>query len=164
MDELECFRTLLYEETCKIKGRHPIINGDEYMRELSMKDESYPHPVNSFLQNEAMAQIWSSKFKSVKFGAGSGANAKGTDNSSEAEAPVEEIKERTVWDLKLMSFDAKKKISAIKEVKNLLGFGLKDAKEIVEKAPCILKPSMNKEEAEPIIEKLTKAGCVLELV
>lgn len=48
-------------------------------------------------------------------------------------------------------------------MKNILGLGLKEAKETVEKAPIILKPGMMKDEAEEIKEKLEKAGATITL-
>lgn len=44
-----------------------------------------------------------------------------------------------------------------------MGLGLKEAKEIVEKSPIILKNGVLKEDAEGIKEKLTKAGAVITL-
>lgn len=74
----------------------------------------------------------------------------GSDDSAIAqEAPVDDApKERTSWDLVLTSFDAKKKIAIIKEVKNVLGLGLKESKELVESAPAVLKAGVPTEEAE----------------
>ena len=46
------------------------------------------------------------------------------------------------------------KIAIIKVVKELLGLGLKEAKELVEKAPTILKENVKSEEADTIKEKL----------
>ena len=41
--------------------------------------------------------------------------------------------------MELAKFDASSKIKVIKEVRTVLGLGLKDAKDMVEKAPCVLK-------------------------
>eukprot|EP00984_Skeletonema_dohrnii_P013585 scaffold5625_cov90-Skeletonema_dohrnii-CCMP3373.AAC.7 len=48
---------------------------------------------------------------------------------------VEEIVEKTAFDLKLTGFDAKAKIKVIKEIRGLTSLGLKEAKELVEGAP-----------------------------
>mmetsp|Transcript_6237 Transcript_6237/g.13165 ORF Transcript_6237/g.13165 Transcript_6237/m.13165 type:complete len:308 (+) Transcript_6237:62-985(+) len=48
---------------------------------------------------------------------------------------VEEVVEKTVFDLKLTGFDAKAKIKVIKEIRGLTSLGLKEAKELVEGAP-----------------------------
>ena len=47
-------------------------------------------------------------------------------------------KKKLSWDLELGGFDAAKKISIIKEVRAIFNLGLKDAKDLVEKAPTIL--------------------------
>lgn len=46
--------------------------------------------------------------------------------------------------MELESFDAKSKLKIIKEVKTLLKLGLKESKELVEKAPIVLKEGINK--------------------
>ncbi|TDH65887.1 hypothetical protein CCR75_006277 [Bremia lactucae] len=80
-------------------------------------------------------------------------------------APVaEEAKiEKTAFDLKLASFDAKSKIKVIKEVRAITGLGLKEAKELVEGAPSTLKKDVKKEEADALVEKLKAVGAVVEL-
>nr|GMD49132.1 50S ribosomal protein L7/L12-like [Ipomoea batatas]GMD56481.1 50S ribosomal protein L7/L12-like [Ipomoea batatas] len=70
-------------------------------------------------------------------------------------AKVEEKAEKTVFDLKLEGgFDSGAKIKIIKEVRSFTDLGLKEAKELVEKAPAVLKKGVTKEEAEKIIEKM----------
>lgn len=76
-------------------------------------------------------------------------------------AKAEEKKaEKTVFDVKLEKFDAAAKIKIIKEIRTFTDLGLKEAKELVEKAPVILKQSLTKEEAEAIIDKIKAAGGV----
>lgn len=55
------------------------------------------------------------------------------------------------------------KIKVITAVKNALGLGLKDAKDLVDNAPKALKEGASKEEAEQIKEKLEAAGASVEL-
>ncbi|KAG0600841.1 hypothetical protein M758_11G065000 [Ceratodon purpureus] len=79
--------------------------------------------------------------------------------ASGAAAPAEEAKvEKTSFDVKLEKFDAGSKIKIIKEVRTFTELGLKEAKELVEKAPVVLKSGVAKEEAEQIIEKLKSVG------
>ena len=81
-----------------------------------------------------------------------------------AAAPAEAAaEEKEFFDIKLMSFDAKAKIKVIKEVRALTGLGLKEAKEVVEGAPSVLKKEVKKEEAEEIVKKLTELGAAAEL-
>ncbi len=55
------------------------------------------------------------------------------------------------------------KIAVIKAVKEILGLGLKEAKEIVEKAPAAVKENIPAEEAEAIKAKLEEAGATVAL-
>jgi len=54
------------------------------------------------------------------------------------------------------------KIQVIKAVKEALGLGLKEAKDLVDGAPIILKEKMKKEEAEELKTKITDAGGSVE--
>ena len=70
--------------------------------------------------------------------------------------------EKTEFDVVIASFgDAK--MSVIKAVKDVLGLGLKEAKELVEAAPKALKEGVSKTEAEEIKAKLEEAGAKIEL-
>ena len=70
--------------------------------------------------------------------------------------------EKTEFDVVLTSFgDAK--MAVIKAVKDVLGLGLKEAKELVEAAPKALKEGVSKAEAEEIKAKLEEAGAKIEL-
>lgn len=76
-----------------------------------------------------------------------------------AAGKTEEKAEKTVFDLKLEGgFDAGAKIKIIKEVRSFTDLGLKEAKDLVEKAPASLKKGVTKEEAEKIIEKMKAVG------
>ena len=72
------------------------------------------------------------------------------------------VAEKTEFDVILASFgDAK--MGVIKAVKEALGLGLKEAKEVVESAPKALKEGVSKAEAEELKEKLEAAGATIEL-
>ncbi|KAK4346882.1 hypothetical protein RND71_033221 [Anisodus tanguticus] len=72
---------------------------------------------------------------------------------------AEEKAEKTVFDLKLEGgFDAGSKIKIIKEVRSFTDLGLKEAKDLVEKAPISLKKGVTKEEGEKIIVKMKAVG------
>ncbi|KAL8550773.1 hypothetical protein ACS0TY_000014 [Phlomoides rotata] len=74
-------------------------------------------------------------------------------------AKEEEKKEKTAFDLKLEGgFDAASKIKIIKEVRAVTDLGLKEAKDLVEKAPTLLMKGVTKTEADKIIEKLKGVG------
>lgn len=73
------------------------------------------------------------------------------------------VAEKTVFDMKLEKYEAAAKIKIIKEVRSFTDLGLKEAKELVEKAPCVLKKGLTKEEANPIMEKLKELGAAVVL-
>lgn len=74
----------------------------------------------------------------------------------------EEIKpEKTAFDLKLESYEANAKVKVIKELRTFTDLGLKEAKELVEKTPAVLKKGLSKEEAEKIIEKMKALGATV---
>ena len=56
-----------------------------------------------------------------------------------------------------------KKINVIKEVRAITGLGLKEAKDMVESAPAVVKEGAAKDEAEEIKKKLEDAGATVEL-
>jgi len=70
--------------------------------------------------------------------------------------------EKTEFDVVLNSAGAAK-LKVVKEVKNLLGVGLKDAKGMVDDAPTVLKEGIPKEEAESLKEALEGVGAEVEL-
>jgi len=83
-----------------------------------------------------------------------------------AAAPVAEAKgaaeEKTQFDVVLKTA-GNTKLQVIKEVKNLTGLGLKEAKDLVDKAPQVIKEGVKKEEAEELKAKLQAAGAEVEL-
>ncbi len=74
----------------------------------------------------------------------------------------EEAAEQTEFDVILTSAGAAK-LKVVKEVKTLLGVGLKEAKDIVDGAPGAVKEGVAKEEAESIKSALEAAGASVEL-
>uniref|UniRef100_UPI00404A777E 50S ribosomal protein L7/L12 n=1 Tax=Cephaloticoccus sp. TaxID=1985742 RepID=UPI00404A777E len=76
-----------------------------------------------------------------------------------AAAPVEE---KTEFDVVLLEAGANK-IGVIKEVRAITGLGLKEAKDLVEAAPKIVKEAAAKADAEEIKKKLEAAGAKVEL-
>ncbi len=70
--------------------------------------------------------------------------------------------EKTEFDVILADIGSQK-IQVIKEVRAITGLGLKEAKELVEKAPSPVKEGIVKEEAEKIKEKLEAVGAKVEI-
>ncbi|XP_052196681.1 uncharacterized protein LOC127804016 [Diospyros lotus] len=90
---------------------------------------------------------------------GMGFGVRGAAKGGGAAKAEEKKAEKTAFDLKLEGgFDAGVKIKIIKEVRACTNLGLKEAKDLVEKAPTLLKKGVAKEEAEKIIEKMKEVG------
>lgn len=96
-------------------------------------------------------------------GGGRAAAAVEADATPAAAAP-EPPKVKDVFELKLKVVDAKAKIKVIKEVRTITGLGLKEAKDLVEKAPCLVKDNLSKDDAEKFLKVLVEAGAEAELV
>jgi large subunit ribosomal protein L7/L12 len=92
------------------------------------------------------------------FAAGPAAPAAAPVEEEEA-APVQQ--EKTLFNLKLQSFDAGAKPKIIKEIKSMLGLSLVDSKKFVESAPKLMKEGVPKEEAEKIVATLKGLGGVV---
>lgn len=98
----------------------------------------------------------------ISFPAGGAAPA--APAAVEEEAPVkEEVEEKTIFSIKLESFDAKSKPKIIKEVKGLLGLSLVESKKFVEAAPKVLKDNVAKEDADKIKATLEALGAKIVL-
>ncbi len=80
-----------------------------------------------------------------------------------AAAEAAAVEESTDFLVTLESAPADKKIGAIKMVREITGLGLKEAKELVEGAPKVLKESAPKAEAEEIKKKAEAAGAKVSL-
>lgn len=81
-----------------------------------------------------------------------------------AGAAAEAAEEQTEFTVTLKSLAAAdKKISVIKEVRSVTGLGLKEAKDLVEGAPQVIKENVSKEDADKIKESVTAAGGVVEI-
>lgn len=77
-----------------------------------------------------------------------------------AAAPAAE--EKTSFDVELKSAGAAK-LQVVKLVKELTGLGLKEAKDLVDAAPSVIKEGLSKDDAENMKKQLTEAGAEVEL-
>lgn len=96
------------------------------------------------------------------FGGGGAASAAPAAPVEEEEAAPEKV-EKTLFNLKLASFEAGAKPKVIKEIKGLLGLSLVDSKKFVESAPKLMRESVPKEEADKIVAALKAIGAVVEM-
>src|SRR5258705_10289616 len=84
----------------------------------------------------------------------------GGGGGAAAAAPAEE---KTEFNVSLVSFPADKKINIIKVVREVTSLGLKEAKDLVEAVPKVLKEGIPKEEAETIRKKFDEVGAKVEI-
>ena len=68
-----------------------------------------------------------------------------------------DVEEKTEFDVHLTS-DGGAKIAVMKVVKEVLGLGLKEAKDLVDGIPSVLKTGMKKEDADTLIKQIADAG------
>ena len=97
-----------------------------------------------------------------KFGVSATAPVAVAAASAEAAETDEQGDEQTEFDLILQNM-GDNKIAVIKAVRAITALGLKDAKDMVEKAPVTVKEAVSKDEAEEIKKQLEESGATAEL-
>ncbi len=75
----------------------------------------------------------------------------------------EAVEEQATFDVTLTGFSPEKKIQVIKTIREVTNLGLKDAKDLVEAAPKLIKEGVSKEEAQSIKQKMEASGGTVEL-
>jgi large subunit ribosomal protein L7/L12 len=114
--------------------------------------------VVSFLSNmSVMDMIALVKELEIKWGVSSAPISKPSVTT-----PKETVVEQTEFNVVLLSA-GEQKINAIKAIKDLMGLGLKEAKELTERTPVILKEGISKTEADEIKVKLDSVGAKIEI-
>jgi len=86
--------------------------------------------------------------------------AGGGAGAAAAAAPVEE---KTEFSVTLKEYPADKKVGVIKVIRELTGLGLKEAKDLVEGVPSLVKDAVNKADSETMKKKLEDAGAKVEI-
>jgi len=86
--------------------------------------------------------------------------AGGGGGAAAAAAPAEE---KTEFSVTLKEYPADKKVTVIKVVRELTGLGLKEAKDLVEGVPALVKDAVNKADSETMKKKLEEAGAKVEI-
>ena len=81
-----------------------------------------------------------------------------------SEENQEKKEEKTVFDVKLVGFDASAKIKVIKEIRAISGLGLKEAKELVEAAPKVIQKGIKQDQADELKAQLEAVGAQVEIV
>jgi large subunit ribosomal protein L7/L12 len=80
-----------------------------------------------------------------------------------AAAGAAAAEEQTEFNVSLEAADPAKKIAVIKAVREVTGLGLKEAKDLVEGAPKVLKEAVSKEDAAKIKETIEAAGGTVKI-
>lgn len=94
-----------------------------------------------------------------KFGVSAAASAVAVAAPAAAEEKAAEKSEFSV----MLSAVGESKVNVIKVVRTITGLGLKEAKDLVDGAPKVVKEGVSKEDAEAIQKQLTEAGATCEL-
>lgn len=117
--------------------------------------------VNAIAEMSVMDVVSLVKVMEEKFGVSAAAVAVAgpAAATAAAEAAKEEQTEFTVH----MSKFGDNKINVIKVIRTITGLGLKEAKELVEKAPVNVKEGVSKKDAESIKKQLEEAGATAEI-
>ena len=101
------------------------------------------------------------KMMEDKFGVSAAAAVAVAAGPAAAAAPAAEAK--TEFTVVMTAVDAAKKVNVIKVVREITGLGLKEAKDLVEGAPCTVKDGVAKADAEAMKKKLEEGGAKVEL-
>jgi large subunit ribosomal protein L7/L12 len=80
-----------------------------------------------------------------------------------AAAPAAAAEEQTEFSVTLKEYPADKKVTVIKVVREITGLGLKEAKDLVEGVPALVKEGVAKADVEVIKKKLEEAGAKVEV-
>lgn len=92
------------------------------------------------------------------FGVDASAVAGGGVMMAAAPAEVEEVEEKTEFDVILDAVPADKKIAVLKIVRGITGLGLKEAKDLVESAPTKVREGLSKDAAEDAKKQIEAVG------
>jgi large subunit ribosomal protein L7/L12 len=107
----------------------------------------------SVLELHQLVKIFEEKF---------GVSAQAVAVAGGAGAVAEAVEEKSEFDVHLTA-DGGAKIAVMKVVKEVLGLGLKEAKDLVDGIPSVLKTGAKKEDAEALKKAIEEAGGKVEL-
>jgi large subunit ribosomal protein L7/L12 len=123
-----------------------------------MAEEKYKDIIEKIEKMTVMEMADLVKVLEEKFGVSAAMPA-----SAGAGAGAAAAEEKTSFNVNLKAA-GEQKINVIKVVKEATGLGLKEAKDLVDAAPKVIKEGLKKEEAEELKTKLEAAGAVVELL
>jgi len=116
-----------------------------------------------YLENANMLEI-SELIKEIedKFGVTAAAPIAIAGGAAPDSGSADAAEEKTEFDIELTGV-GEKKINVIKVVRTITSLGLKEAKELADNAPSIVKEAVSKDEAEEIKKQLEEAGATVTL-
>ena len=116
-----------------------------------------------YLENANMLEI-SELIKEIedKFGVTAAAPVAIAGGAAPAAESADAAEEKTEFDIELTGV-GEKKINVIKVVRTITSLGLKEAKELADNAPSMVKEAVSKDEAEEIKKQLEEAGATVAL-
>ena len=116
-----------------------------------------------YLENANMLEI-SELIKEIedKFGVTAAAPVAIAGGAATATGSADAAEEKTEFDIELTGV-GEKKINVIKVIRTITSLGLKEAKELADNAPSMVKESVSKDEAEEIKKQLEEAGATVAL-
>ena len=116
-----------------------------------------------YLENANMLEI-SELIKEIedKFGVTAAAPVAIAGGAAAAAGSADVAEEKTEFDIELTGV-GEKKINVIKVVRTITSLGLKEAKELADNAPSMVKEAVSKDEAEEIKKQLEEAGATVTL-
>ena len=116
-----------------------------------------------YLENANMLEI-SELIKEIedKFGVTAAAPVAIAGGAAPAAGDEGAAEEKTEFDIELTGV-GEKKINVIKVIRTITSLGLKEAKELADNAPSIVKESVSKDEAEEVKKQLEEAGATVTL-
>ena len=97
-----------------------------------------------------------------KFGVSAAAPMAVAGSAAPAAGGAEAVEEKTEFDVEITSA-GEKKIAVIKAIREITSLGLKEAKDLVDGAPTVVKEAVTKDEAGKIQKKLEEAGASVTL-
>ena len=97
-----------------------------------------------------------------KFGVSAAAPVAVAGVAAPADGDAASSEEKTEFDVELTSV-GDKKIGVIKVIREVTSIGLKEAKDMADNAPSVVKEQLNKDEAEEVKNKLEEAGATVTL-
>jgi large subunit ribosomal protein L7/L12 len=98
-----------------------------------------------------------------KFGVTAAAPVAMVAGGGAAAATAAPAEEKTEFAVTLKEYPADKKVGVIKVIRELTGLGLKEAKDLVEGVPSLVKEGVNKADSETMKKKLEEAGAKVEI-